>query len=259
MVECPTCGRDGFHSEASMKSHHTKIHDFSLPNRECNFCGKEFYDDNAHRERCDECYPMEGEKNPAYKDGKEETECETCGSNFEYYPSDKEGIYCEKCVKENNWQKGRKITGKDNPRWNGGGSSLEEAECSNCSKGIKVEKYRLKVFSNVFCNRECMGKWKSKNITGENHHHWKGGGNQNYGEGWTKARNEAFDRDRGECQVCGVEDSEYKTLEVHHKIPVDKFDESKDAHYMENLITLCKSCHRIAEYNTMEEAFKRNG
>lgn len=30
MVECPTCGRDGFESNGSMKSHHTRVHGFKL-------------------------------------------------------------------------------------------------------------------------------------------------------------------------------------------------------------------------------------
>lgn len=30
MVSCPTCGDDGFKSQRSMKSHHTRVHGFKL-------------------------------------------------------------------------------------------------------------------------------------------------------------------------------------------------------------------------------------
>lgn len=30
MVVCPTCGRDEFNSHGSMKSHHTRVHNFKL-------------------------------------------------------------------------------------------------------------------------------------------------------------------------------------------------------------------------------------
>jgi len=30
MVDCPTCGQEGFASKGSMKSHHTRVHGFKL-------------------------------------------------------------------------------------------------------------------------------------------------------------------------------------------------------------------------------------
>jgi len=34
MVTCPTCNRDGFESNRSMRSHHTRTHGFNLTNFE---------------------------------------------------------------------------------------------------------------------------------------------------------------------------------------------------------------------------------
>lgn len=46
-------------------------------------------------------------------------------------------------------------------------------------------------------------------------------------------------RDNGRCQSCGRTDS----LHAHHVIPAREFTPIKDAHYVENLVILCKRCH----------------
>ena len=53
-----------------------------------------------------------------------------------------------------------------------------------------------------------------------------------------------LERDSGKCQKCGKNNV---LLDVHHKIPYRCFINRKDAHHIDNLITLCRKCHFIEE------------
>jgi len=62
-------------------------------------------------------------------------------------------------------------------------------------------------------------------------------------------RPDVLERDDYECRFCGVTNEQHKedcgsSLEVHHLIPrrVEEINEK------DNLITVCKSCHRTLEY-----------
>ena len=59
-----------------------------------------FYDPKAQRTFCADCNPNAGEHNGSWKGGTESARCVPCGSEFEYYPSDKKGVYCSVCVAE---------------------------------------------------------------------------------------------------------------------------------------------------------------
>lgn len=83
-----------------MRQHHTKVHDTPLPNRTCGECGEEFYDPKARRTHCEDWYTEAGEQNGNWNGAKAQADCERCGSEFEYYPSDKDGMYCSACVEE---------------------------------------------------------------------------------------------------------------------------------------------------------------
>ncbi|MEA1972395.1 MAG: DEAD/DEAH box helicase [Candidatus Cloacimonadota bacterium] len=74
-------------------------------------------------------------------------------------------------------------------------------------------------------------RWKSKN---------------NYGKDWKKISQEVKERDNNCCQNCGKED---QNLDVHHKIPFKQFENKNDANRLDNLVTLCKSCHKKVEVN----------
>jgi DEAD/DEAH box helicase domain-containing protein len=82
-----------------------------------------------------------------------------------------------------------------------------------------------------------------------------------YGPEWPKIRERVRTRDGFRCQICGAPENgpstEFRTgrqHDVHHKIPLRNFKtpnglDLKQAHRMDNLITLCSSCHRKAEQN----------
>jgi len=74
-----------------------------------------------------------------------------------------------------------------------------------------------------------------------------------YGPDWTKIRERVRARDGFKCQVCGAPETT-RQHDVHHKTPFRSFarDGSPDpshANKLENLTTLCSSCHRKVEQN----------
>ncbi len=69
-----------------------------------------------------------------------------------------------------------------------------------------------------------------------------------YGPGWGKIRERVRARDGYKCQVCGLPESG-RQHDVHHKVPFRAFASREEANRLENLITLCPSCHRKVEEN----------
>lgn len=104
------------------------------------------------------------------------------------------------------------------------------------------------------CSDECRERWLSEQFTGDGHPNWKGGGNGDYGKGWAAVRTQALERDNYQCRVCGKPRDEIgRNPDVHHIRPVRSFVESskqskEDAHYLANVISLCISCHRKADF-----------
>lgn len=73
-----------------------------------------------------------------------------------------------------------------------------------------------------------------------------------YGANWDSIRNEVLHRDQARCQECGITEPEHRLqfstgLHIHHREPFRQFDERSDAHDLDNLLTLCASCHRKIE------------
>ena len=69
-----------------------------------------------------------------------------------------------------------------------------------------------------------------------------------YGPEWTKIRERVRARDGFKCQVCGAPENG-RQHDVHHKTPFKAFASREEANRLENLTTLCSSCHRKVEAN----------
>lgn len=74
-----------------------------------------------------------------------------------------------------------------------------------------------------------------------------------YGPNWPKIREAVRKRDQFKCQVCGAGETN-RQHEVHHKIPFRSFMrdgiiDREQANRLENLTTLCPSCHKKVEQN----------
>ena len=74
-----------------------------------------------------------------------------------------------------------------------------------------------------------------------------------YGPNWPQQRQLALERDNRRCRTCGARAEEF-LLHVHHIRPFREYgyvpgqnDNYRQANQLDNLITLCPSCHRRAE------------
>lgn len=64
-----------------------------------------------------------------------------------------------------------------------------------------------------------------------------------YGKDYKQKRSETLERDKYICRVCEATDD----LHCHHIKPRREFDDVNDSNTLDNLITLCRSCHRTFE------------
>jgi len=250
---CPNCDRT-FETDHGLRTHFGSVHEGALPNRNCSQCGAEFYAEYEKRycsEPClDEGTSYSGAENPNYRGGTTVGTFELCEANFEYYPSTKEGIYCPKCVRTEQWRTPPTATGSQNPRWNGG---KQRRQCVVC--GASVERYPSDANKVTVCGETCRRKWLSEAFAGDGHPNWQGGGNGSYGKGWNAVRRRALERDDYRCVVCDATKAEIgRNPDVHHLVPVRQFvntDEytRADAHFLDNVVSLCVRCHRKADFN----------
>lgn len=67
-----------------------------------------------------------------------------------------------------------------------------------------------------------------------------------YGANWQIQRSRALERDQYTCQVCG-KSGDRIPLHVHHRSPFRNFSSYLAANNLNNLVTLCASCHLKAE------------
>lgn len=263
MHQCPSCG-DSFETRRGLGVHHSSVHDERLPNRTCDRCEKRFYSSYEKRYCSDECLDAsdsyEGENHPNWKGGKETTECVICSSEFEYYPSEKKGLYCSRCVENESWRHRPDISGENHPRWTGG---TREIGCDYCGTTV-VRRSKNITGEHVFCSDDCQYEWLSETFTGEGHPNWRGGSNPNYGSGWRRARKRTLERDGHTCVLCGTAKAELgRNPDVHHIVPVRAFVETpatteRDAHYLDTLVSLCIACHRRAEFGRVPESHLRS-
>ena len=145
--------------------------------------------------------------------------CVTCNKEFFTY---KNQIYCSyQCRADAN-------------------SSQVSYTCEHCKKEF-FDKISTK---RKYCSQKC------KNISykkGPDNPLWKGGGIKYRGKNWKTQSNLARIRDNFTCQICGIYQVK-PLLTVHHIKPYRKFNGNYEyANRLENLITLCRSCHSKVE------------
>ena len=103
--------------------------------------------------------------------------------------------------------------------------------CDHCN--IAFERPTFTVASNkrVFCSVKCSeARYALENPT-------------RYGGTYSAWRKKIVERDNGKCLKCNSKDK----LELHHFKKVTSFVNPNDAHYHENLILVCHSCHQEIE------------
>ena len=119
------------------------------------------------------------------------------------------------------------------------------------------EKTQEEIAEDVGCSRTAVSRWmrfhgiEARSISGENNPRYNGG-HKLYGPGWTGKKKRAVrERDGFECQdpACNTTQEEHisrfgQKLHVHHLRKARDVDDSAERNAEENLITLCRDCHR---------------
>lgn len=153
-------------------------------------------------------------------------ECVTCGEQFRYYPSVRDGQFCSnECSNE--------------PR-----KRRVEVTCPNCEETFE----RWQSLDTEYCSLRCWGS--DYGVETDNL----------YREGWNQKRRQALERDGFQCTVCGITAEEHNKqfgfgLDVHHVVPVRLFAQwdkpLEDAHAVRNLETVCRTHHPDAPGETV--------
>jgi len=112
--------------------------------------------------------------------------------------------------------------------------------CETCNKPFIVKKGYTHA---RYCSLKCSSIAIGNRHCGKNNWNWKGGAIRWRGKNWIKQSNEARQRDNFTCQICKLF-STNPVLPVHHIIPYRQFKgDYLKANVLDNLITLCPSCH----------------
>jgi len=252
--------------------------------KECNFCKKSFSSiPSLDRKYCSrECFKKEGEKKRTFtcvscqtifiippttiKKGKRPFCSKKCwdqfqiGENNPSWKGVKEEFHCKQCnnpfsvrhTKRKNTAKFcsmncRTLFYQDNGTPND--QQLYDV-CGFCKSEIKIHK--AKIGKRNFCSKKCASAFHSSYLRGDkNGRYIEGLYESEYSAGWTrelkKTVREKYDL---KCQICGAPQDEGNTLHVHH------IDGKKDNHAIDNLIALCKHCHRRTHGSKVKEQWK---
>ena len=147
-------------------------------------------------------------------------QCVACGTDF-YVPAHRlDAQYCSMaCYTTSRWGAEHRVT----------------RPCVICDKPITI---RLSD-NRTTCSDECSRTHKSRSLRGERSHMWRGGKMAPYVGEWNTQNRAARARDGHQCRLCGSTDR----IQVHHIIPY-RYSHSHD---LDNLVTLCRSCHSREE------------
>lgn len=206
-----------------------------MERRSCVFCGRDFF---SKRKDAKSCGKRDMLHRPNETPSTISIDCDNCGKSFErasgeYNRNVNNGLkqFCGyDCLKE---YRGTHI-------W------LTCMECGNVFSRYKSEAEK---YGSAFCSKDCMFSNTTWPKCGKDNHRFiNGDSSYKRGPGWKKARRKARERDNFTCQICGITEIQTgKELDVHHIIRYKLFENSEEANRMENLISLCSSCHHREE------------
>lgn len=120
--------------------------------------------------------------------------------------------------------------------------------CVQCGKHFSHPRwYADKGVQSKFCSTKCRSNWDLE--TFDEPFHLVLEGRPDYrGGNWKGQSQKARARDGYCCQGCGVTEEDLgRQLDVHHKVPFRLFESPVEANRLENLISVCPSCHKTLE------------
>lgn len=119
--------------------------------------------------------------------------------------------------------------------------------CLNCLKVFDdLNRGRKRRSGMIFCSLSCCNAYRK----GASNPSWRGGHPEYYGPDWRKVRREVRERDGHMCLRCGA--ATQKWPDVHHIVPVSSFENPNDAHFLDNVVSLCHPCHMFVEWRGID-------
>lgn len=225
MEMCPTCGRE-FDTLRALKIHHSKAHGESIA-------------------------------------GVEST-CVQCGDTFRAPPSAERRFCSKEC------SAAHKSETMDAPF--GGERNGVTLTCEWC--GDEYRRAEANSKGSRFCSRECQSSaqsvefssddWYLQGVRGPDHPSYEGS-DEYRGTNWPEQREAALERDDRQCVNCGLSMEEHIErhgceLHVHHIDPIGNYDVVEDANTLDNLLTVCRSCHsKVEGLSVSPETFHTEG
>lgn len=180
-----------------------------------------------------------------------EIECPVCSESFSRYKSEVERAnHANVCSRECHYK--ARERGIIQRTVDGGYNTSEtvyERTCEQCDSAFKTtaaEDY-------IFCSRDCFLSAHSERMRGKNNPAYIDGSSYdkrgNHGSDWKQQREKCYKRDNYECQRCGDKcvsrrdmnaQNSGKIIQAHHI-------EKEEGNQLQNLITLCATCHGEVE------------
>lgn len=228
---CRSC-----HSSANSKAN--QKHKYVV--RKCKVCGNEFetYTRHGGSKTCspqcaNQLKGINAAKSRQNYSKKITKPCQHCGTMFESYKS-RNRLYCSrKCKHAAHSENGRVVI-----------------PCAFCGKPTEFIKAQIELRGGKYCSKECRYNAMSIARTGANNPNWVGGSSVITwrGPNWGRQKRKAKRRDKFTCQICGqIHRKSSRNIHVHHIVPFRLFSDYKRANHIDNLISLCMSCHGKAE------------
>ena len=127
-----------------------------------------------------------------------------------------------------------------------------QVSCLQCGKKVEMPQwYAGHGLRMHFCSTACRQAWAAEIPSGDITLPKLRG---NRGGNWVLQARKARQRDGFACQVCARNEEELgRQLDVHHMIPYKNFKSNIEANRLENLISLCASCHAKMESQLRRE------
>jgi len=159
----------------------------------------------------------------------------------------KKGSHCSEELKQ------RMSLAKLGNKWNTGKHHSRESilKMSIAKKGKSFSKEHRENLRKSHIGHKPTAETKRKmglSHKGEKHWNWQGGKNPEMAtrlqsKSWEETRKRVYARDNWHCHICGKH-CQRKDVQCHHIVPYRVTQDDTD----DNLITLCRSCHRREEW-----------
>jgi HNH endonuclease len=217
--------------------------------RSCVICGNTYeINIKSKREREKKTCSQKCSARLGYLNSRVEVECTICGEptivpknhtlmeNYGYYCSDecrkqRYELDCIICEKKFRSDKNTTQVCSTECKVKLARSKIKKVKCECCGLEFERPSFTIPGNKRIFCSIKCG-----------NRQHARENPNR-YGSKWSRIRERKVKEDDYTCQECGLRTEEKYGLNVHHKIPIENFENIEDAHFPENLVTLCKTCH----------------